>query len=128
MKRTLSIALVVASAFALIGATMAFGGSVVKIETKTRISQKFPAFHGKLLAENNACVKHRRVRLYRKKSGPDEVLGADFSDNKGRWAVTEDQFTLTSGAYYAKAIRRSEGTAGTTYVCLADRSRVVIVD
>ena len=35
---------------------------------------------------------------------------------------------LKSGAYLAVVKQRSEGTAGTIFVCLRDRSQIAVVD
>lgn len=68
--------------------------------TKIVVSLKVPAFHGKLRSSRNACATNRTVKLYRKKPGPDKLLGTDRSNGKAKWAIPVG---LRSGTYYAKA-------------------------
>jgi hypothetical protein len=98
----------------------------VRVDSKITISESPPAFHGKVKADNAACEPNRKVKLFRKQSGPDELLGKDTTDSDGKWKVAVHP--LSSGAYYAKVRRREEGTAGTIYVCHKDVSRTVVVD
>jgi len=100
---------------------------VVKHGSKVTISEKAPAFHGKVKSKERACVKQRKVRLFRAHTHrADTVIGSDHTNNHGRWQV--DVNPLRSGGYYAKVARRSEGTAGTIHICRSDRSRIVPVD
>jgi len=84
--------------------------------TKVVISLKTPAFHGKVTSGRSACVGGRTVRLFRKKAGPDTVLGTARSNAKGKWAIPIGR--LRSGAsYYAKAAAKGR--------CRAAKSRVL---
>lgn len=114
--------------FGLIALTALPAGAtrVVRINSKLTISQRAPAFHGKVRSPNGACRMERRVILFRKRFGPDKLLGRAGTDRHGRWSIHVN--LRGSGAYYAKVRRRREGTAGTVYVCRADRSRTVFVD
>ena len=124
-KYVLALVAGIAIAGAIVGGT-ALAGNTVRIDSKVSMSDRPPAFHGKVTSENQACEQGRRVRLYNKLIGPDELLGSDQTNNAGRWTVELDP--LSSGAYYAKVIRRSEGAAGTTFICKADISRTLVVD
>ena len=100
---------------------------VVRHPSRVTISEKAPAFHGRVKSNAHPCVEQRKVKLFRAKShGPDTLLGRDHTNNHGRWQV--DVNPLKSGAYYAKVSRRSDGTAGTIHICVKDRSRIVPVD
>ena len=100
---------------------------VVKHPSRVTISEKAPAFHGRVKSNAHPCVQQRKVKVFRAKShGPDKLLGRDHTNNHGRWQVGVNP--LKSGAYYAKVSRRSEGTAGTIHICVKDRSRIVPVD
>jgi hypothetical protein len=107
-------------------AVPALATQTVKIDSKVTISTQAPAFHGKVKSDNHACETQRKVKLFRQKSGPDKLLGKDKTNHLGRWKIVVDP--LKSGAYYAKVVRRSEGTAGTIFVCRGDRSKTVVVD
>jgi hypothetical protein len=66
-------------------------------------------------------------KLYRTTAAGGRVLlGRDRTNAAGKWEVIVDP--LTSGAYHAVVRRRSEGAAGTIFVCLRDRSKTVVVD
>ncbi len=100
---------------------------VVRHPSRVTISEKAPAFHGRVKSNAHPCVQQRKVKLFRaKRHGPDKLLGRDHTNNHGRWQV--DVNPLKSGAYYAKVSRRSDGTAGTIHICVKDRSRIVPVD
>jgi len=122
------VALIVgaATATAAVAAIPALATNVVKIDSKVTISHHAPAFHGRVKSDNHACEVGRNVKLFKRRHGPDQFLGHDETNHKGRWKVGVNP--LSSGAYYAKVTRREEGTAGTIYVCRRDRSKTVVVD
>jgi hypothetical protein len=120
-------ALIVCAALATaVAAVPALATNVVKIDSKVTISAHAPAFHGRVKSDNHACETGRKVKLFKRRHGPDHLLGHDETNHKGRWQVGVNP--LSSGAYYAKVTRREEGTAGTIYVCRRDRSRTRVVD
>lgn len=88
---------VVALALAFLPAASAAGASY---STKVIVSLKTPAFHGKLKSSRSACTTNRTVKLFRKKSGPDKLLGTDKSNAKAKWSIP---IKLKPGSYYAKA-------------------------
>ncbi len=122
------VALIVGAAIATaaVAAIPALATNVVKIDSKVRISHRAPAFHGKVKSDNNGCESNRKVKMFRRQHGPDELLGHDRTDRRGKWKVEVDP--LSSGAYYARVKRRAEGAAGTIFVCRRDRSKTVVVD
>jgi hypothetical protein len=122
------VALIVGAAIATaaVAAIPALATNVVKIDSQVTISHHAPAFHGRVKSDNHACEVGRNVKLFKRRHGPDDFLGHDETNHKGRWKVGVNP--LSSGAYYAKVTRREEGTAGTIYVCRRDRSKTVVVD
>ena len=110
-----------------IAAIPALATQVVKHDSKVTVSQKAPAFHGRVKSSARPCVQQRKVKLFRAhRHRPDTLLGTDQTNNHGKWKVIVNP--LRSGAYYAKVKRRTDGTAGTIHVCRSDRSRFVGVD
>ena len=124
--RRVPLILGAAIATAAVAAIPALASNVVRIDSKVRISHRAPAFHGKVRSDNNGCESNRKVKMFRRQHGPDELLGHDRTDHRGKWKVEVDP--LSSGAYYARVKRRAEGAAGTIFVCSRDRSKTVVVD
>jgi len=128
MYRPLRIALPALSLLALaaLAALPASATRVVRFESNVTISERAPAFHGKVKSPNGACRRGRKVKLYRLERGGPVSLGTTRTNRRGRWVVHTE--LLGSAAYYARVLKRREGTAGTIYVCRGDRSRTVAVD
>ena len=124
-RRVMALACVALGA-ATIAAVPALATQTVKINSKVTISSKAPAFHGKVKSSNQACEIHRKVKLFKQRPGADKLLGKDKTNHNGRWVIKVQP--LKSGAYYARVTRRSEGTAGTIFVCRGDRSKTIVVD
>jgi hypothetical protein len=100
VARRSALPILVLAVALLLPAASATGASY---STKIVVSLKFPAFHGKLKSSRKACAKHRKVKLFRKKAGPDKLLGTDRTSAKKKWSIPIGK-RLTSGAsYYAKA-------------------------
>jgi hypothetical protein len=93
-------ALLAVALIAALPPTAALAGS--SYTTTVVVSLKFPAFHGTLKSGRSACATDRTVKLFREKSGPDKLLGADTSNSKAEWSIPIGK-RLTSGTYYAKA-------------------------
>jgi hypothetical protein len=125
-RRLATLTLGVLSVIAVVSIP-SFATQVVRHDSRVTISEKAPAFHGRVKSDAHPCEQQRKVKLFRaKRHAPDKFLGRDHTNNHGRWQV--DVNPLKSGAYYAKVARRSEGTAGTIHVCKRDSSRIVPVD
>jgi len=101
---------------ALLPAVSAAGAS--SSPTKIVVSLKFPAFHGKLTSPRQGCLGSRKVKLYRKKSGPAKLLGRDTSEDNGAWSIPVGKH-LTSGSYYATVAARGK--------CKAAKSKVLVI-
>ncbi len=105
------------------GATIAGATHTVKIGSHISISDKGLSFKGRVTSSNSACEAGRKVVLYRK-SGLK--LGTATTASDGRWKLTvSGSAGISLGHFYAKARQRSEGTAGTIYVCKAARSKTI---
>jgi hypothetical protein len=115
MAVRIAVLSIVALAAALLPAVSVAGASY---STKVIVSLKTPAFHGKLKSSRSACTSDRRVKLFRKKSGPDKLLGADRSNAEGKWSIPIGK-RLTPGSYYARA--------PATGRCKADKSKVLTI-
>ena len=112
-------------------ATIAAAGDVATFDTKLAISDNAPAFHGKVKSDSDLCVADRKVKLYRKRRGsaPRRLLGEDRSNGNGFWAITEpDDFTLTSGIYFAKTRKILDQSTPLPTFCDRDKSRKLVVD
>jgi hypothetical protein len=109
---------------ALFAALAAPSGAGTSYRTNLYMSKGAPAFHGRVHSPSTFCVVHRKVRLYRARSGPDKLLGSDRTDARGAWKVRVRP--LSSGAYYARA--KSFASAALGFVCRGDRSRLATVD
>jgi hypothetical protein len=95
----------------------------VNITSHISIASKGLTFSGKVTSSNAACARGRKVTLYRSRS---LVLGTATTNAAGRWKLTvPGSAGITLGRFYAKVRTRSEGTAGTIYVCKAATSKTI---
>jgi hypothetical protein len=113
-----------ASAFALAtGLTPADATRTVKIASHITIKDKGLKFSGKVSAKNSACDGGRKVTLYRKSS---LKLGTTTTNSSGAWKIQPAGFAgISLGHFYAKVSKRTEGTAGTIYVCKGATSKTI---
>ncbi|HEY8001191.1 MAG TPA: hypothetical protein VID76_04575, partial [Solirubrobacterales bacterium] len=101
--------------------------NTVEIDSAIILRETFPAFHGKVTSSNDACIQDRLVKLFKKKrNGGRKLLGKTHTDLAGKWEIIVDP--LSSGVYRAVVKQRAEGTAGTIFVCLRDKSSLAVVD
>ena len=80
------------------------------------------SFSGRVKSPKSACIRQRKVSVYRKRSGSDQKIGADSSSASGRWRVKVGG-NARRGDYYAKT-KRATLSSGT---CQAARSVVTHV-
>ena len=120
----LSVVVCAGLAVAGIASAVASASSVVKYDSEVTISSHAPAFHGRVKSEKNACERHRKVKLYKQRHGPDKLLGKDKTNRHGKWEVKD---RLRPGFFYAKVVRRVKGTAPNRFVCRGSRSLGVLV-
>jgi hypothetical protein len=115
--KPMALAASVLAVTATVGLTAAGATNVVQIASHVSIKSTGLTFSGKVTSPNAACVTGRKVTLYRTNGN---VLGSTTTSSSGRWKITASGSAgITLGHFYAKVKRRSEGTAGTTYVCKA---------
>jgi hypothetical protein len=122
MKRSvaiLTVALLALPATAV--ARTVFIGSAVSIKSNGL------KFSGRVTSPNSACKDGRRVTLYQRFSnGGHQKIGGFTTGASGRWHVTVSGFAGVSLAhFYAKVKQRSEGAAGTTFVCRSAHSATI---
>jgi hypothetical protein len=125
--RTAAI-VVAASALSLaFGVGSAGATRTVTIASSVSINANALTFSGKVTSPNSACKQGRRVTLYRKlSSGGHQAMGGFTTGASGKWHVKVSGFAgVSMSRFYAKVKQRSEGTAGTIYVCRAARSRTI---
>lgn len=122
-----TLALLAAALALAIVLPAAYATRTVKIPSQISIHERELRFHGKVTATNSACEPDRRVTLYRRFSnGTHQALGSTKTDQAGRWRVhISGSAGISMGRFFAKARRRSEGTAGTIYVCQRARSKTI---
>jgi hypothetical protein len=118
----LACALAVATAAAI----PALGASTVKVKSRISMPDNSPAFHGRVKSANDDCVRHRKVKLFKKRNGQDKVLGKDKTNHDGKWKVKVDP--LKSGAYYAKVLRSEQHGKGKTLICKSATSITAHID
>jgi hypothetical protein len=124
-RRATLIALLGAIAALTLAAGAAAREPITSYATKIFVSEKFPAFHGKLHSKNTFCAAQRPVRVYRAQPGKDELLGRGRSEKNGAWKIPIGE-KLTSGAFYAEA--PVYGSAALGILCPPARSKLVTVD
>ena len=115
------------AAVVLVAAVPASGTRTVKIPSRVTITSTGMVMHGHVESPNHACVGGRKVKLKRViGAGHDQTMGSSTTDTHGRWSVHLSGFAgITLNHFYAHLKRRSEGAAGTIFVCRGDRSRTI---
>jgi hypothetical protein len=113
-----AFAMAAAAAVVLAVAALAGATNVKRFDSKVTLARANP-FHGHVSSGKHACEQSRRVKVFNKYPGHDGLFGKTTTNNHGRWAIPASP----NGRFYAKVTRRSEGTAGTIFVCRSDRSR-----
>lgn len=114
---------------AALSCTIALGGIApaaaqdMPFESKIKIGNGPPAFHGKVKSDSPECIVNRKVRVFRVREGDDKLLGKDRTDMDGKWEVLVN---LKGGAYYAKVNEYARETP--QLLCLSDRTKRVLAD
>ncbi len=125
-SRTLKVAAIATSLSALAllsGLTAAEATRTVRISSQITIKSKELTFSGSVNSSNALCRSGRKVTLYRKQS---QLLGSTTTNASGGWEITvSGSAGITLGRFYATVKQRSDGTAGTIYVCKAARSKTI---
>lgn len=91
------------------------------------IFERTDYFSGRLISQKPRCEQDRRVRVFRKVPGDDIRMGADISDEEGRWRVEfEDP---PNDTYYAKTGRKVlKNSPAHLHICKRARSQDMIVE
>ena len=114
----LGAAVVVVAATGVLAA-LALAAHTVRIDSKVTITKTAPVFAGKVKSQNPGCRDNRTVKLHVVEQDND-VFGTDTTNRHGKWRI---HFQGEGEAhYFASVSRRTEGAAGTTYVCRHDTS------
>lgn len=82
-----------------------------------------PYFDGRVTSSRGACVKRRKVTVYRNTPGADPAIGSDTTSAAGDWRLNL-RGRPKSAYYYAKAKSLTVGPAGNRTVCRAAKSVV----
>ena len=77
-------------------------------------------FGGEVTSVKARCEPRRTVKLFRKRSGTDELMGRDETDSEGAWHVEPNP--SPAGTYYARVKRKDIGPPGHDHICDGDRS------
>jgi hypothetical protein len=83
-------------------------------------------FHGRVKSSEHTCEVQRKVKMFSVsvRPGRDRLVGTDRSNRHGKWRVVVEM-ARGQHRFYAKVVRREVRTAGTTFVCRGDRSRLL---
>ena len=120
-KRLRRTVLAVAAASAVLAA-VALAAHTVRIDSHVTITKTAPVFAGKVKSSNPGCRDDRTVQLHVVEQD-NHVFGTDTTNRRGRWKI---HFQGEGEAhYYASVSRRTEGAAGTTYICRHDTSKPI---
>ena len=120
---TLTLALTALGAGGAGLAGMAAATRTVRINSSISISGKGLTFKGRVTSSRMACESGRKVTLWRTNGNR---LGTATTSSTGHWKITASGSAgISLGHFFAGVKRRSEGTAGTIYVCKGARSRTI---
>ena len=129
MKRTETRGPLRIAAVVTISAAVALGAAVpasadMPFDSKIRLKNSFPAFHGLVKSDGDACIANRKVRLFKeRRNGKDKVLGKTRTGIDGKWEILKEP---KSGVYYAKVNQYANEASG--LVCLPDESKKIVID
>jgi hypothetical protein len=124
--RVIRVAALLASALAVaLAGVLGTAAAVrtVRIATHVTIKSDGLTFSGRVTSSNAACQGQRRVTLYRE---PSQALASTTTRASGRWKITASGSAgISLGRFYARVAQRSDGTAGTIYVCGTAKSATI---
>jgi hypothetical protein len=127
MRKRIVVAVLTGLSATLLAAPAASAGvdkhNTVKIDSRVTWARSpdKPTFIGSVRSSKHACRVRRLVKVFERTPGRDHLIGKDRSNRRGKWRVIKS----LPGFFYAKALRREVSIAGTTFVCRADRTRVI---
>jgi hypothetical protein len=102
-------------------AETAGGARDVPTNLTANTNRKF--IRGKAVTEDE-CQPGREVTLFRRRKGPDSVVGINTTNTLGRWAVKTGR---SRGTYYAEIAggQATDAVSGEALTCLPDQSKDV---
>jgi hypothetical protein len=102
----------------------AYATRTVRLASHVSIkSTKGGTFGGKVTSGNAACDGSRKVTLYTTSS---LKLASTTTRASGAWKIMPSGFAgISLHQFFAKVAQRTDGTAGTIYVCKAAKSKTV---
>ena len=125
MKKIPVAVLLIAALCLTVGAGSAFAAK--KFNTKVTINYQAgtysDSFFGDVKSKKDACEKNRNVKVFRKTSGDDDLVGNDESDDDGEYSVNLGDYA-ENGKYYAKVPRKE---LNNNKVCKSGESDTVTV-
>ena len=130
---TAKLALALAATCALVVSVTAGAfaqGQTIDIKTKVKLRSSAPIFHGKVLANNEACVQSRKVKMYRRPvgGGAKKPMGKTTAADNGKWKVPVNIPNEPEPQnYFAVAPKVVQGTAGTICKCLKGKSKKTLI-
>lgn len=101
----------------------------IQVPSQISIHSSSLRFSGKVSVPHayEPCREDRKVVLFKVVSGgPDQAVGRDTTNGQGAWTITpQGSAGISLAHFFAKVKKRSDGTAGTIYVCRAARSKTI---
>jgi hypothetical protein len=94
------------------------------LRTVTIVDDAGAVFHGHVKFYRDACVKHRKVKLFKERKGQVKLLGRDKTSRNGSWGIGNHSWNPL-GDYHAKVKRSERDRNGTTLICRRATSRIV---
>jgi hypothetical protein len=79
-------------------------------------SRRAEAFKGRADSEASACKAGEEIQVFKRRQGPDRLIGADQTSERGRYAIGDPG---RPGRYYARATQHTEPSVG---ICQGARS------
>ncbi len=131
MPRTVrsAVLLTVLAAALWLAAGPAAATRTIKVPSQVSIHSSSLRFSGTVSVPQayEPCREDRKVVLFKVVSGgPDQAVGRAVTNGQGAWTITpQGSAGISLARFYAKAKQRSDGTAGTIYVCRAARSKTI---
>ena len=101
---------------ALLVTATAAGTKTVRHSSKVTLAPDKP-FHGRVTSKTPACRRGRTVKVFH---APNGLYGTTTTNSQGRWSISAG---APHGNFFARVLKRSEGTAGTIHACKGAKSK-----
>ena len=103
----------------------ASGADATRVASSVTIAYSNGAFTGDVDSSRRGCVRLRTVRVYRERTGVQDLLiGTDVTGDRGRYRVVQE---TTRGKFYAKVQRRVLTRPEGEVICRPTRSETIHV-